>query len=66
MIKIKTENHGKWVYGEFDLPHCSECGYEVMPDEITPICKKCGAIMEEDNLEEMKIKPLSELFGEII
>ena len=22
--------HGEWVYGELDIPHCSECGHEVM------------------------------------
>lgn len=38
--------HGEWVYGEFDIPHCSECGHEVMPNAISPFCPNCGAKME--------------------
>lgn len=37
---------GEWVYGEYDIPHCSECGTEVK--EISPFCPQCGARMEED------------------
>ena len=39
---------GRWIYGEYDIPHCSECGNEVLPNEITPYCPNCGAHMEED------------------
>ena len=35
---------GAWVYGEYDTPHCSECGHE--PKEITPFCPICGTNME--------------------
>ena len=38
--------HSKWVYGEFDIPHCSECGHEVMPNVISPFCPNCGAKMD--------------------
>ncbi len=37
---------GEWVYGEFDIPHCSECGKEVLPCDISPYCPNCGAKME--------------------
>ena len=30
--------HGRWIYGEYDIPHCSECGSEVMP-----IIYRCSA-----------------------
>lgn len=39
--------NGEWVYGEFDIPHCSECGMEVMPCNISKYCPNCGAKMEE-------------------
>lgn len=38
--------HGEWVYDEFDIPHCSECGHEVMPNLISPFCPNCGAKMD--------------------
>ena len=37
---------GKWVYGEFDIPHCSECGVEVMPNNVSNYCPNCGAKMD--------------------
>ena len=40
--------HGRWVYGEFDIPHCSECGNDVMPNMISPYCPHCGAKMDEE------------------
>lgn len=43
---IPTSAH--WIYGEFDIPHCSECGHEVMPCDVTDKCPCCGATMEED------------------
>lgn len=38
--------HGRWVYGEFDIPHCSECGNGVMSNMISPYCPNCGAKMD--------------------
>lgn len=38
--------HGEWVYGEFDIPHCSECGVEVMPNNVSNYCPNCGAKMD--------------------
>ncbi len=38
---------GEWVYGEYDIPHCSECGAEVK--EISPFCPQCGARMEDND-----------------
>lgn len=46
MKKIKI---GEWVYGKFDIPHCSECGYE--PTEISPFCPMCNANMESEDTE---------------
>lgn len=42
-----SKNIGNWIYGEFDIPHCSECGTEVMLNYISPYCPNCGAKMEE-------------------
>ena len=36
---------GEWVYGEFDIPHCSICGHDVMPNMVSPYCPNCGAWM---------------------
>ena len=38
--------HGEWIYGEFDIPHCSECGKEVLPNQISKHCPDCGAKMD--------------------
>lgn len=38
--------HGEWIYGEFDVPHCSECGKEVLPNQISKYCPECGAKMD--------------------
>lgn len=43
--------HGEWVYDEFDIPHCSECGHEVMPNLISPFCPNCGAKMDGEELQ---------------
>ena len=40
----RKQSEGEWVYGEYDIPHCSECGFE--PAEISPCCPHCGAKME--------------------
>jgi len=45
--KSGSSNSGEWIYGEFDIPHCSECGAEVK--EISPFCPQCGAKMEEEH-----------------
>ena len=39
---------GEWVYGEFDIPHCSICGHDVMPNMVSLYCPNCGAKMEAD------------------
>lgn len=40
---------GHWIYGEFDIPHCSECGHQIMPNKISPYCPNCGARMDGGN-----------------
>lgn len=39
-------SHGEWIYGELDIPHCSECGKEVLPNQISEYCPDCGAKMD--------------------
>lgn len=46
---VAEVKHGEWVYGEFDIPHCSECGTEVMPCNISNYCPHCGAKMGGNN-----------------
>jgi len=43
---VQEVRHGKWVYGEFDIPHWSECGKEIMPNDISPFCPNCGVRMD--------------------
>lgn len=43
-IEAEPVKYGHWVYGEFDVPHCSECGAK--PKEISPYCSGCGAKMD--------------------
>lgn len=43
---VQEVRHGHWVYGEFAIPHCSECGKEIMPNDISPFCPNCGARMD--------------------
>ncbi len=45
-IEAAPVRNGEWVYDEYDIPHCSECGKE--PKEISPFCPNCGAKMETD------------------
>lgn len=45
-VSVIPIDHGNWVYGEYDIPHCSECGAEVMPDKISNYCPNCGAKMD--------------------
>jgi len=42
---VEPVKHGEWVYGEFDIPHCSECGNEIMPHLVSNYCPNCGAKM---------------------
>ena len=41
---------GEWVYGEFDIPHCSICGHDVMPNMVSPYCPNCGTKMESEDV----------------
>ena len=43
---VAEVRHGEWIYGEFDIPHCSECGKEVLPNQISKHCPDCGAKMD--------------------
>lgn len=42
-LKDDPRQIGEWIYGEYDVPHCSECGTEVK--EISPFCPQCGSEM---------------------
>lgn len=44
--------HGEWIYGDFDIPHCSECGNEVLPNQISKFCPNCGAKMDGERREK--------------
>ena len=43
---VAPVKHGHWIYGEYDIPHCSECGHEIKPNCISAFCPNCGAQME--------------------
>lgn len=45
--EVECFDFAHWVYGEYDIPHCSACGYEAMPNMISPFCPVCGAKMME-------------------
>lgn len=45
---------GEWVFGNYGTAHCSECGFDVPENNITPFCPNCGACMEEIIEEESK------------
>ena len=49
---VEVVRHGEWIYGEYDIPHCSECGYELK--DISPYCPECGANMEGERSENGK------------
>lgn len=49
---VEPVKHGEWVYGEFDIPHCSECGNEIMPHLISNYCPNCGAKMDGKEVQE--------------
>lgn len=42
---VAEVKHGEWVHGEC-VSHCSECGVETYPENITPYCPNCGARMD--------------------
>ena len=46
---VEEVRRGEWIYGEFDISHCSECGYEITPNMISPYCPNCGAKMDGGN-----------------
>lgn len=52
VVFVEPAKHGNWVYGEYDIPHCSECGNEVMPDKISNYCPNCGAKMEGERISD--------------
>lgn len=35
------------------ISHCSECGVEMLPENITPYCPNCGARMDGGANDEM-------------
>lgn len=36
-LDVVEVKHGEWVHGEC-VSHCSECGVETYPENITPYC----------------------------
>lgn len=53
-IPITKPYYAAWVRGE-DGCHCSECGYAVAEEDITPFCGACGRCMEvrDDDGDEL-------------
>ena len=49
---VAEVKHGEWVHGEC-VSHCSECGFETYPENITPYCPNCGARMDGGDFDEM-------------
>lgn len=47
---VAEVKHGEWVHGEC-VSHCSECGVETYPENITPYCPNCGARMDGGDAE---------------
>lgn len=48
---VAEVKYGEWVHGECVL-HCSECGVETYPENITPYCPNCGARMDGERKDE--------------
>ncbi len=46
-LETEPVKPGEWVYGENDIPHCSECGAKVK--EISPFCPQCGAKVDGED-----------------
>lgn len=42
---VAEVKHGEWIHGEC-VSHCSECGVETYPENITPYCPNCRARMD--------------------
>lgn len=51
-VDVVEVKHGEWIYGDFDIPHCSECGNEVLPNQISKFCPNCGAKMDGERREK--------------
>lgn len=49
---VAEVKHGEWVHGEC-VSHCSECGVETYPENITPYCPNCGLRMDGGDFDEM-------------
>lgn len=49
---VAEVKYGEWVHGE-RISHCSECGVEMLPENITPYCPNCGARMDGGANDEM-------------
>lgn len=49
-LDVVEVKHGEWVHGEC-VSHCSECGVETYPENITPYCPNCGARMDGGDAE---------------
>lgn len=45
-VDAEPVRHAGWIYGGYDLCHCSDCGYQQTLDYITPCCPNCGAKMD--------------------
>lgn len=50
-VDAEPVRHGHWrgVNPMVDTVECSECGYQIVSEElITPYCPNCGAKMDEE------------------
>lgn len=43
---------GEWIYSADGSVHCSECGEDVEPSDISKYCPHCGAFMDEEEDDE--------------
>lgn len=52
---------GEWIEDDYGYNRCSECGFEYdTPEEKSPYCPHCGALMEPDPEEIIESKELSD------